>query len=531
MITTTDDRKKKAVAYIRISSSRQIDNESPDTQRQKIQEYADSNGIEIIKDGWFFDEAKSGKNAEREELKNLLKFALNHRDKIDHVLVYKMSRASRDITSYYMQIKGVLMGKGITLRSATEQFDDSSTGRFMELIYVGLAQMDNDNKREYTLDNMKSLARQGYYQHPPTVGYDTCKVSNAGGKPRPSLKMNEMAPKVKKVLERFGVGDVTKAELTRYAAEIGLRTRYGSIMVEESINRLLHNPVYTGSICDSFTNNEIVPGKHDAIISMETFERNKLILDGPKSRKDQIHLKKNPEFVLKGTLICQGCEKRMYASAPRTGNGGRSPRYHCGRCRKTPSVLSRVVHEEFEAMLKTIKPTPGTLRLYKEVLIREANNQLGRINSDIKAVRIELDEIASLRVKAVEKYTAGDLSKADKDALFDALDVRKAEAMDKLLDLEEEQNFRESDIEYAINFMENVDKQWADADFDMQQRFQNLIFPNGIMYDSKNHRFGTSKISPLYQSLSIQKLPGHKPGSSKIHLVAASGLEPLTFGL
>ena len=67
------------------------------------------------------------------------------------------------------------MARGITLRSATEQFDDSSTGRFMELIYVGLAQMDNDNKREYTLDNMKSLAKQGWYQHPPIVGYESVK--------------------------------------------------------------------------------------------------------------------------------------------------------------------------------------------------------------------------------------------------------------------------------------------------------------------------------------------------------------------
>jgi len=77
--------------------------------------------------------------------------------------------------------------------------------------------------------------------------------------------------------------------------------------------------------------------------------------------------------------------------------------------------------------------------------------------------------------------------------------------MDGLLDLEEEQNFRESDIEYAINFMENVGRQWADADFDMQQRLQNLVVPYGALYDQEDHRFGTSRISPLYQSLSIEK--------------------------
>ena len=88
-----EQRNKKAVAYVRISSTMQKDNESPDTQRQKIQQYADANGIEIIEGGWFFDEAKSGKNADREELQNMLQFALSHKDKVDHVIVYKMNRA------------------------------------------------------------------------------------------------------------------------------------------------------------------------------------------------------------------------------------------------------------------------------------------------------------------------------------------------------------------------------------------------------------------------------------------------------
>ena len=164
------NRRKKAVAYIRISSTKQIDNESPVTQREKIQQYADTNNIEILEDGWFFDEAKSGKNTDREALQNMLKFALSYRDRVDHVIVYKMNRASRDIDSYVENVRLVLKSKGITVRSATEHFDDSTMGRFTEMLYVLLGQMDNENKREYTLDNMKALALQGYYQHPPVVG-------------------------------------------------------------------------------------------------------------------------------------------------------------------------------------------------------------------------------------------------------------------------------------------------------------------------------------------------------------------------
>ncbi len=524
-LSNDSHRRKKAVAYVRVSSSRQINNESPATQRDKIQAYADANNIEILTDGWFYDEAKSAKNADREELKNLLKFALTYRDKIDHVLVYKMSRASRDVASYYMQVKGVLMAKGITLRSATESFDDSSTGNFMELIYVGLAQMDNDNKREYTLDNMKALAKQGWYQHPPVAGYSVHRKPNREGKLRPTLIPNAMAPKVTQILERFSKGDISKAELTRYAEEIGFRTRNGKVAGEDSINRMLKQPTYAGFISDKFTDYEEYEGEHPALITVETYERNKSLLYGRKTRKDEVHLKKNEAYVLKGTLLCAGCHRYQYASAPRTGNGGHSPRYHCGKGCKIPSMPAQIVHDDFVDMLRRIKPTEGTLRLYKEVLIREMNKQLGRINTDVQRLRGELSELSDARVKGIQQFAKGDLSKDEKDILMDALENQKLDLSLKLREAEQQQSFREADIEYALNFMEFVDKQWEDATFDVRQRFQKMLFPKGLVYDPVNHTFGTSEISVLYRSVSNKKASEE---ALKYYLVAGPGLEPGT---
>lgn len=524
------NRRKKAVAYIRISSTKQINNESPGTQREKIQQYADANDIEILKDGWFFDEAKSGKNTDREELHNMMRFALSHKDRIDHVIVYKMSRASRDLESYIINVQMALRAKGITVRSATEHFDDTTMGKFTEMLHVLLSQMDNENKREYTLDNMISLAHQGYYQHPPIVGYESHKLPNASGKLRPTLRTNAMAPKVKEVLERFSWGDISKAELTRFAEGIGLRSRYGKVMGENSINRMLQHPVYAGYICDRFTNLEKVEGMHEAIISREIYERNLSLLYAHNySHKGEIHLKKNELYALKGILLCSGCGNRLYASAPRTGNGGHSPRYGCGRGCKLPSVKADVVHDEFREVLKKIKPTQGTLRLYKEVLRREANNQLGRLNTNIRQLRDELNEISRLRLEAIEKFTVGNLTLDEKKEFIDSLDIRKLEADAKLSDLERQQAIREADIDHAANFMEEVDRQWDNANFDLRQRFQKMIFPSGLVYDTKQHRFGTTEISPMYGVYRIQKSPEDASGDMlMVHLVAGAGLEPAT---
>ena len=182
-LRTTDS--KRALAYIRISSQRQVNGESPETQLQAINNYAANNNIDIAKT--FYDEAKSGKNTDRPALKELIQYAEKHKDDIDHVIVYKMNRASRDMTSYVTGFLLPLKRLGVSIRSATEPTDDSVYGQFMEMFNVLVGQMDNETKRAFTVDNMTNLSLQGWWQAPAMVGYDIHKIPNEVGKLRPTL--------------------------------------------------------------------------------------------------------------------------------------------------------------------------------------------------------------------------------------------------------------------------------------------------------------------------------------------------------
>ena len=517
---------KKAVAYVRISSARQIDNESPETQKQIIQRYADSNNIKIIE--WFYDEAKSGKNTERLELKNLLTFAQKYKGTIDHVIVYKMNRMSRDLDSYVMNVKMVMKAMGITIRSATEQIDDTVTGRMMENLLIILGQMDNEVKAGATVDNMRALAMQGYYQHPPIVGYEPAKIQNDLGKPRPTLKKSAIASKVKDVLERFSIGDITKAELTRHAKQIGLRSRYGKYLGEDSIHRLLKNPTYAGYVSDKFTEYKNVDGKHPALVSKVTYEKNQRLLYGDKSRKGERHDHINSAYPLRGLLLCSNCAKPLYSSAPTSRNGQSSPRYHCARkscVGLVPSVKAGLVHDEFVAMLRKVKPSDEILKVYKQILIKESNAALDNLNTKIAKKRTSLNEISGLRSKAINRFVAEELTLEEKETYIEGLDSQKLDISAELAKLEQQQTIREADIEQAVNVMGSVGKQWAVSEVDLQIRFQSMLFPRGVVYDTKNHRFGTSKISELYRCVSIEKAP---EGALKSHLVAGTGLEPAT---
>ena len=528
-----------ALAYIRISDRKQIDGESPETQRKVIQKYADENHI-IITD-WFFDEARSGKNAERTELQNLLKLAVKNAKKIDLVLVYKLNRGSRDVMSYYSQVKGVLASKGIGIRSASEPMvDDTPIGRFLEGMIVLNGQLDNEVKGSNTTDNMRSLAMQGYWQHGPILGYQKHTIMNDVGKPRPTIKPDATAPLIKKLLEQYSEADINPAQLHRYAHELGVKTKPYTkkdgtrvppkLIGKNGVYQILKRPEYAGYVHDKFTNYELVEGKHEAIISKELYWHNQKLLN-KKAKVKETYSKHNPTYPLKEVLLCVGCNLPLYGSAPLSGGKkNSSPRYHCYRpkCPKTVTKRSLGIGEAHKAwidMLRNVQPTEGFLRGYKEILIRQAAKENGRINDQVKAQREVLDDIADTRLNAIEDrlLEKDDKRKQELSDLIERLDVRKLDAKDKLDELEDQQTVQEAKITYAINHMHDIAKQWIDADYDLRVRFQTMLFPEGTTFDMETMHFGTDKISPLYRYIANKK---DLSEPEKSLLVIPPGIEP-----
>ena len=186
------------------------------------------------------------------------------------------------------------------------------------------------------------------------------------------------------------------------------------------------------------------------------------------------------------------------------------------------------MHDDFEQMLQRIKPDDRLLALYKEVLITEAANQLGSLNGKISKARNQLDTIAENRLSAIKKFNADQLTVDEKTELVNAYDDDKEAITNELRQLERQQTIRETDIGVALEVMRDVDKQWLLASPSARVRFQSILFPQGLVYDYENHRFGTSKISSLYRVLPTKK-DSEEP--SKSFLVAGAGFEPATLWL
>ena len=73
--------------------------------------------------------------------------------------------------------------------------------------------------------------------------------------------------------------------------------------------------------------------------------------------------------------------------------------------------------------------------------------------------------------------------------------------------------------------MEDLDLQWLQISPQSRQRFQSILFPQGLVYDYEQGRFGTSQISHFYRLVATKK-DSEEP--SKSFLVAGAGFEPAT---
>lgn len=71
--------------------------------------------------------------------------------------------------------------------------------------------------------------------------------------------------------------------------------------------------------------------------------------------------------------------------------------------------------------------------------------------------------------------------------------------------------------------MHDVKHLWLNADPDLKIRFQKMIFPEGLTFDTRTLAFGTSAISPLYTYAPNKKDLSAK---EKSLLVTLPGIEP-----
>ncbi len=305
----------RAVIYCRVSSKDQVQNLSLPTQQKLCTEYCRRQGWQV--DRAFEERGESAKTANRTELKNLLSYCRENKGRVHCVVVYALSRFARDKYDHAV-LRAQLHALGITLRSATEPIDDSSSGKLMEGIVAAFAQFDNDVRSERTVLGMKARLERGGWTFPPPLGY----VAQRDGTGKKTFIQDpERGPLVAHAFEIFASGLYNKAQVLSIISKMGLRTKSGKRLTAQSFGQLLRKPIYAGRIK---VNGWDVSGKAEfpPLVIGETFDRVQALLEGKRPSVSP-RLRNNPDFPLRNFVRCGSCERPLTGSFSR----GRNARY------------------------------------------------------------------------------------------------------------------------------------------------------------------------------------------------------------
>lgn len=148
------------LGYIRVSTEEQ----NEERQTRALME----KGVEA--EALFVDK-KSGKNADREQLKALLSYCR----KGDTVITESISRIARN-TKDLLSIVETLSQKGVEFVSLKENIDTSTpAGKFMLTVFGALAELERANILERQREGIEIAKENGLYQGKPKMNIDRAK--------------------------------------------------------------------------------------------------------------------------------------------------------------------------------------------------------------------------------------------------------------------------------------------------------------------------------------------------------------------
>jgi hypothetical protein len=235
--------------------------------------------------------------------------------------VFNLTRFAREKYDHFA-LRAHLKSLGISLRSATEPIDDTSTGKLMEGVLAAFAQFDNDVRSDRTRAGMRAALELGRWTFLAPLGY--MNAPRAMGKsliPDP-----ERAPLVRRAFQDFATGRFTKHEVRKAVNALGLKARRGQPMPSQTFDGMLRNRVYIGQV-DVADYGVSTRGDFEPLISEKVFYRVQAVLDGrleitaPRQRNAL-------DFPLRGYVRCEACGKPLTASWSK-GRSDYYAYYHC----------------------------------------------------------------------------------------------------------------------------------------------------------------------------------------------------------
>ncbi len=473
---------KKASIYLRTSSDRQIDNTSLDTQENICRSYCTMEGFEAV--DIQKHEAVSAKGNNVQRIAELLEYCKENQKKFEVLVVYKLDRFARD-TQQHLWLRNELLKLGIILRSATEKIDETSQGRFLETILAAVAQLDNDVRKERVKIAMWKRVEEGLWPWQPPTGYYRPKVS--GVRLTVSEWDSNCYQAIVDIFRLYSTSVYTFNALALLMNKKKIKNWQGKTIKFsfQLIEKILTNTFYTGLLKGK--EGKLHKGKHKPLIDLSLWERCQGVLNNRGHSIINKRLYNNPDFPLRRFTLCGLCNHPLTACWSKGESGGLYAYYYCRNriCERYGKIISKdTFHNEFLQYLKLIKPKDEFVSFFKEVFIDRYKERQQEIKGEYLRKAEDVQTLVKEQEWLIEKGKKGVFSDSVLQSQLEGTEQKITLAKMSLNETYTEELEIDALLNYGLCFIQTVDVAWFDAIPEAKTKYQRLIFPSGVMYDS-----------------------------------------------
>ena len=466
----------RAVIYQRVSSKPQEDGFSPETQVERCYEWAERNNYEVVK--CFEGAHESAKtDTKRKRFNQMLTFVKDKKNKIDAVIVYNTSRFSR---SGSFSVVEELQSRGINVFSATSSYDArTAIGEFSQGIELLHARYDNRTKAEGIIDNSRRALRSGRWIQKAPRGYDMITT-----KDEQIITVNKVGESIQKAFKMKVDENLTNEEV-----RVRMRSE-GLDLKKQQWSKIFKNIFYAGYFSHNFLEGELIQGPHKPLVSLEDFMKINGMLS--QAHSDGYEVKLEKEFApLLGSLKCPVCGHNLTASLStkmKKKYGKEVGYYVCSRTNCKCNGSTQKLNLKFEEWIDGVA-IPQSL---EEMLQSQLKRAFPILNKDgmeeVKAIRANLTN-KNKEIEQIEENLATAKNPKDKEVCRKVLDKMEAEREEILSQLEERDKSilnLNGYVNYGLSIRDNMLKLWKLGNLYQKKRIQNLIFPDGLVYNKEN---------------------------------------------
>ncbi|MEM8774969.1 MAG: recombinase family protein [Pseudomonadota bacterium] len=512
--------RQKALIYCRVSDKKQkIDGHGLESQEHRCRQYAEAHGYEV--EAIFPDDISGGGDyTKRPGMVALLSY-LDMQAGTDYVIIFDdLKRLARD-REFHWKLRAALAERGARPESPNFNFDDSPEGEFVEAIMAAQGHLEREQNRRQVIQKMTARVEKGYYVFHPPVGYRYEKTREHG---KLLVRDEPVASIIAEALEGFASGKFrSQVEVKRFLeSQPSFPTSGKSGYVHPSkVKDILQRAVYAGCVDAPDWGVSLRKGHHEALISLETFDRIQSALKGvvyAPARKDISN-----DFPLRGFVACDDCGEPMTSCWSK----GRNKHYAYYLCdtpncpSKRKSIARAKVEDGAEGILKGLGSAKDLIEMAKAMFkdawaarLNEAKDASSLLKVQIKDVEKQIDSLLDRIVDA----SSASVIKAYEQRI-EKLESEKLRLEDKLETAGAPKGHQGEFIEPALEFLASPWNIYKNGGLALRQTVLRLALEEPLRYCRKTG-YRTAKISYPFKVLGdfcAQKCemvgdPGIEPG-------------------